>query len=135
MKKRIKSLAIVAAVAMLAACGSLTEQDRMRLPTQYATMKVIEQSDDITAEGVLRYTELARMIVARDVQINAQSLVQEILEALDAEKLSPSDRFLVVSLVQQIEIEAQSLNLIQPDTRLSLLEVIDWIEQAARMAQ
>lgn len=126
---------LLAATLVVAGCNSLTEQDRMRLPTQYATMKVIEQSDDITAEGVLRYTELARTIVARDVQINAQDLVQEILEALDAEKLSPSDRFLVVSLVQQIEIEAQSLNLIQPDTRLSLLEVIDWIEQAARMAQ
>lgn len=126
---------LLAATLVVAGCNSLTEQDRMRLPTQYATMKVIEQSDDITAEGVLRYTELARMIVASDVEINAQALVQEILEALDAEKLSPSDRFLVVSLVQQIEIEAQSLNLIQPDTRLSLLEVIGWIEQAARMAQ
>lgn len=130
----LHTLVIAVAAAWVAGCTSMTAEDSMRLPTQYATLKLIEQSGDVTATGVLRYVDLARTLVDQDITINAHALAAEILLALQAETLAPSDRFLIVALVQQIEIEAESLNLIRPDTRMSLLEILTWIEQAARMA-
>lgn len=125
---------MVALLLLMVSCAGLTEADRARLPIQYGTMKVIGQSDAVTADGVIRYTTLARELIDRDVSINTTALASEIVQALGAERLSPTDLFLVTALVQQIEVEMQSLNLIQPDVRLSLLEVLGWIEQAARMS-
>lgn len=105
------------------------------IAVQYATAKTIESSDTITADGVLRYVELARGLVDDDAVLDPAKIADEILRAVDSESLSPSDRVLVQALVLQIQAQFTELDLLDPSTRVTLLVVLDWIEQAARLSQ
>jgi hypothetical protein len=106
----------------------------MRLPIQYATLKIIEQSDDITADGVLRYVYRARELANLAVEINVQAIVKELMAELLDEKLSPADQFLVQALIQQIDYEITNLRLVRPESTLTILDVLVWVEQAAIMS-
>lgn len=106
-----------------------------QIAVQYATAKVIEQSDAITPEGVIAYVELARTIAGDDVALDPAKIAEQILQALDAQALSPADRVLASALVMQIQAQFTELDLLDPTTRVTLLAVLDWIEQAARLSQ
>lgn len=129
-------LACLTITTTLVSCSTTAPNTGLaQIAVQYATAKTLEQSDDITPDGVIRYVETARALVDQDTAIDPTRIAAELLRALDAEDLSPADRILAQALVLQIQAQFQELDLMDPATRLSLLTVLGWIEQAARMMQ
>lgn len=129
-------LACLTIASMLTSCATPEKNNGLaQIATQYATLKVLEEANDITPNGVIRYVETARALVDQDTAIDPTRIAAELLRALDAEDLSPADRILAQALVLQIQAQFQELDLMDPATRLSLLTVLGWIEQAARMMQ
>lgn len=126
--KAVLALILVACALSLTGCAT-SVSPAARLPVQFATMKVIESSDRITAEGVLRYVDLARSVVDRDVVAVADVVLRE----LDAEGLSPADKLLAQAIILEIQARLQDTG--TGDSTLSLLEVLSWVEAAARLSQ
>lgn len=118
-------------IFLVQGCAGISELSTARLPIQYATIKVIQDSEGITSSGVVRYVSHARALIDRDVQINAKYISAEIVDALQSEELSPADQFLAEQLILQIEIQLEDLNLLDNSVRLSLLDILDWVEEAA----
>jgi uncharacterized lipoprotein YajG len=130
----MKTIAImIAAILVLSGCAT-TPDDRLRLPVMYGTLKLIENSEDVTAAGVLRYTDRARELINLNAEIDVRYIAEQLLAELMHEQLSPADRFLVQALIEQIDTEFTSLKLRVPDSALTLLDVVVWIEQAAKMS-
>jgi hypothetical protein len=120
---------------LLASCATRPDNSGLaRIAVQFGTLKAIEQSESINAEGVLRYTAFARGLVENDVVLDPAKIATEILNAIDTENLSPSDRLLAQTLVLQIQVQFEELDLLDPSTRVTLLSVLEWIEQAARLS-
>jgi hypothetical protein len=131
----IMLVALCVTVLPLASCVSTPSSPLAQIAVQYATAKTIEQSDTITPAGVIRYVGIARGLLDDDVVLDPAKIADGILQALDAEQLSPADRVLAQALVLQIQAQFNELNLLDPATRVTLLAVLDWIELAARMSQ
>jgi hypothetical protein len=129
---------IVCIILMLTASCSMVDSapsDRLRLPIMYGTMKAIENSENVTGNGVLAYVGTARTLIEQDVTITAKDLARELIALLLTEDLSPADRFLVNELVNTIAGEVDRFNFRTPDEAVGLLTVLDWIEVAAIMAE
>jgi len=134
MKKHLPVLLAACLVFTLQACKSIDDSSAAMIAVEFATLKVIEESESITAEGVLRYVEFARGLINADTTINSARLAEEILQALQRENLSNADRFLVIALVQQIEINMASSGLLDEERRYRLHQILDWVEIGAWMA-
>lgn len=143
MKLRIKTwliaITILTFALMLGACSSIkldtAPSDHLYVPVVYGTMKVIEERDEITADGVLRYVAYARTIIEQDLTVSAQQLAADLITQLLTEDLSPADKFLVQSLIERISIEVDERNARTPDDVVALAVILDWVETGARLAR
>lgn len=126
MKHTITILALI----LLVGCESLSSA---KLPIQYATVRYIEESST-PAQAIIDHVERARLLLDRDSDVTAERLADEILGAIDTGQLTPSERILLTALIAGAQDAIRETQLIEPDTRLSILLVLGWIEQAARLA-
>jgi hypothetical protein len=117
-------------LAVAAGCQSLSSA---QLPIQFATVKYIEETGT-PAQAVIDHVERARQLLERDTTVSAQGLAEEVLGAVDTGQLTASEKLLLTALIASAQDSIRQTNLIEPDTRLSILLVLGWIEQAARMA-
>lgn len=124
-------LAVVLA-AFLPACSSLDDANS-KLPIQYATLKLIEQSE-LTGNDVLTHVAAVRGAIAEDPSVTLQALIQEAGRAALMAGLSPADQLALNYLLGLIQVSLDDLNLIDETQRLQAVTVLDWVEQAARMS-
>lgn len=136
MKKCFAGLLAVLILPLMVACESLNRppSDALYIPVVYGTMKAIENSDSITAEDVLAWTDRARTIIEVDVDIAAKELATRLVEELLPPDISPADRFLVEELMKWIPDALNNYNIRNPNEPVAIATVLDWIEGAARMS-
>lgn len=130
----LMAISLLAVVFGLVGCATPSQTGLAQIATQYAVAKTIEESDTITSDGVIRYVELARDLIDQDVVLDPAKVADSILNELEGTHLSPADRVLAVALVMQIQAQFEELDLLDPPTRVTLLQVLGWIEQAARLS-
>lgn len=135
------------AFAALSGCttrSTSTSTVTARVAIQYATLRLIEDSDDITADGVVRHVQIVRSMLAENGTMPASAIAAKVLQSTDIAKLDAPDRLLVETLVLQVQSVYESVESgatgnsaslpVDADTRTSLMLVLAWIEQAARSA-
>ncbi len=134
----MKALFLVCLMLLMTGCAAVELQESSaRVPVQYATLKVIEDSDSIAARDVLQHTERVRQVVVNDAEINVTQLVDNTIELIGIDSFEASDRLLLLILFNNIQ---QAVNDVRPgmplqEQRVRLLTLLDWIDQAARLAQ
>lgn len=123
--------AIVLSIALvLSACASLDITGGSRIPVQYATLKAIDASENITAEGILERTQRARELL----DSNAKVSLNDLLATVALEKLAPADRLLVGALFLQIENAVNDVEVAPIERLVKLRTLLDWIDDAARLS-
>lgn len=134
----MKALFLVFLMLLMTGCAAVDLQESSaRVPVQYATLKVIEDSDSIAARDVLQHTERVRRVVVNDAEINVTKLVDNTIELIGIDSFEASDRLLLLILFNNIQ---QAVIDVRPDMplgeqKIRLLTLLDWIDQAARLAQ
>lgn len=126
--------ALAAAMSLSGCAGMLENAGSTKLPVQYATLKVIEDSDSITGQDVVERVEELRTLVEDNATISIDRLVAEVRGPIDFDALAPSDRLLVEALISQIEYAARDIDLVGEARQVKLLTLLDWVEQAAGYA-
>lgn len=121
----MRQLIIAALGFLLLGCTTTSS-----LPTQYLTLKLIE-SEHVTAPAVVERVERVRVLMDFKVAISGQ----ELATAIDWDSLAMSDRLLVAALFGDLEVDFESPAPFSDELRAQILQRLDWIEQAARMAQ
>jgi hypothetical protein len=128
----------------LAGCASTSPSNSItaRVAIQYATLRLIEDSDGITADGVINHVQIVRGMLAENSVMPVSDIAARILQSTDIARLDPPDRLLVETLVLQVQAVAESAESgatgnsasmpVDANTRTSLMMVLAWIEQAAR---
>lgn len=132
------ALMLMAVLALTAGCAALQERDTgAQLTVQYATLKVIEQSDDVTAEGVIEHVQRARALVDEDPDVTLGQLAEEVRSEIPWSRLSLADRMLLDAVLLEAEERLRQRigdGLLDEDARVAVTVLFDWIERAASMA-
>jgi len=121
----MKTIIAIVAAMFITACAT-----NPQLPTQYATLKLIE-SERVSADDVIERVERVRVLIDMNVAIS----MSEIESAIDWQSLAPSDRLLVAALIGDLDAEFQSPEPFSEEVREAILERLEWIAQAAAMAE
>jgi hypothetical protein len=131
----IKHCIAAVLLVLCTSCGTLSSgpSDSVRLVVIFGTMKTIEESERISADGVLRYVDYAREAINLNLAISATDLALEMINRLVGENMSDADRFLVSELTQNIAGMVEDYNVKLPETPIAVSQVVDWFEQAALM--
>lgn len=132
-----KSILLIVAMSFLAGCASMDlSGTSSKIPVQYATLKAIDSSSNITPAGVLEHTQKVREIIETDINVSIDTLLADAVARVALHKLDPADRLLVNMLFYQIETAAGDIQFeISADDRIvRILTLLDWIDEAARMA-
>lgn len=113
---------------------------KAKLPIQYATLKLIETSDSISAQDVIDRVQNVREFVGEDQVIDVSDLVNEVIQHVDWGSLDAADKLLVQTVIDVAAEQLSDAGVLvndagQPITTLvQLMTVLDWVEQAAVMA-
>lgn len=132
--------ALYLAFLMVAGCATFEQHETSaKLVTQYATLKYIEQiPTDQKAERKARIVAVATDVKALASGESTLSALQAAVnQQLDKAGLSPADRLLANGLVEILVAEIQirvGEGVLSPEQRVQVVEVIDWVLQAAQMA-
>lgn len=135
---------LILALVLSSGCSSLpslTDPDNssaLRLTMQYATLKVIEESDSFTAQDVAdKAAELQAKVESSDSLV-LERLRSEFYESIDYEGLPPSDRLLVAALTAQFEHSLQDFkgggSVLSEAQRVQVMTLLTWVEDAAVLA-
>lgn len=136
----MKILIVVLFALLMTGCATLQNGDyRAQLPVQYATMKLIEESDSINSEGVIAAVNRTRSLMEVDAELELGFLADNVRSSIDWQSLAPSDRLLINALISEIEaaldrrydIEGQ----LPEDAKIRLSTLLDYIEEAAHMTR
>lgn len=107
------------------------------LLVQYSTMKLIEQSDDITSEGVVEAVEKARTAMDEDQVVSIDELKARVADKIDFESFAPSDRLLIAAVVDEVQktLEAEyKTDLVSEEVEYKIGLFLDNVELAARLS-
>lgn len=132
----MKALFLMCLMLMMTACAAIDlQQSSARVPVQFAVMNAIEQSDNVTARGVLERTAYFRQILESDDSIDVSILLAEAIVRTGMDKMPPSDRMLLQIVFYNIEQSVADVRTgVPPDQlRVRLLTLLDWIDYAARL--
>lgn len=133
----MKAFIMICLALVMTGCAALESvSSGSRVPVQYATLKVIEDSSTITGRDVLMHTQRVRQLVSGNAELNLSSLLESTVERINLDSFDASDRLLLMILLNNIE---QALSDVHPDMppdqqRIRLFTLLDWIDQAARLA-
>lgn len=134
--KRINFVFLIFLV--MAGCATLTNQDaRLELATQYATLKVIAETD-VTAEQVRELVQAVRQIIEADTQVAVHHLAQQVRQSINWDKLDAADQLLLNAVLMEIElrlIEVVGDGLLDDQGKVAVGTLLDWIDEAAAIAE
>lgn len=133
MKKPL-TLLLLLCVALCGCANVNLNLDPAQLPVQYATMKAIQQSSDISAEDVVAHVGTLKAVLERDPDMSLQQLAQQALAAGLAAGLSPADQLLLQTLISTVEVSLAEVNLVDDARRLKAVQVLGWVADAAKMS-
>lgn len=125
-----KTLILSLTMLALCACASLDITGGSKIPVQYATLKAIDASENITANGILEHTQRARELLDSDAKVS----LNDLLATVALEKLAPADRLLVGALFLQIENAVNDIEVTPVEKLVKLRTLLDWIDDAARLS-
>lgn len=139
---------VLFALLALTGCGTLSgvsdtlaeNQTGAKIAVQYATLKTIEESRSIEATDVQEHVARVRDKVLTDDSIALSRLRSEVRASIDFNGLTASDRLLLVTLLDVIESSVGEVTApevsspLNEEQRVRVLTLLDWVEQAARMA-
>lgn len=113
---------------LLFGCGSAPPQ----LPTQYATLKLIERGA-VTPAEVIERVERVRGLITEGAAL--VELGGQVREAIGYTSLAPSDRLLVDAILGDVSTRLSvPVDVpLSPEAIATLTQTLDWIEQAARL--
>jgi hypothetical protein len=135
--KKILMWGVAAIFALaLSACATFSERDTgTRLLIQYSTMKLIEQSDAITSEGVVAHVERVRGMLDTSEEVAVVDLRRELLERVNLDALGPADTLLLMALLDEVELSFQAnTDVLSQEDRERVGTILDWVVSAARMS-
>jgi hypothetical protein len=123
---------------VMAGCATLTNQDaRLELATQYATLKVIAETD-VTAEQVRERVEAIRLIVEADTQVAVHNLAQQVRQSISWDELDAADQLLLDAVLMEAElrlVEVVGDGLLDDQGKVAVGTLLDWIDEAAAIAE
>lgn len=115
--------------------------DTTKLAVQYGTVKLIG-GDDVSAAEVIAHVESVRTLLDRDEQdalLSLDRLVEEVSGHVNWSRLDPADTLLLMSLIESAATAVADVSLgglvLDEPQRVKLRTLLDWIEQAAVMAE
>ena len=119
---------------MVAGCALLAERDaRLELATQYATLKVIAETD-VTAEQVLERVGAVRLIVETDAQVTVHNLAQQVRQSISWDRLDAADQLLLNAVLMDAELRLAEIvgdGLLDDQGKVAVGVLLDWISEAA----
>lgn len=134
----MKKLVCAVIIAILVAgCSTLKSAGSNDLLVQYSTMKLIEQSDEVSAEGVIEATTKARLVISDSGRkVTIDKLKADIADQINFDLLAPGDRLLISTIVDRVqknyEEERGDVEVLPDEVKVSVNEFLDQVEQAAR---
>ena len=134
MKKLIATLLMSG--TLLVGCGTLNSLSANDLLVQYATIKLIEQSGNVTAADVTETVASVRSLVNEDGVVTLEHLKVEVLDQIDLSGLDASERLLVMALIDQIQrqVELEYGAQLNQETIYRIGALLDLVERAAAMS-
>lgn len=135
MKKLLTAIALFLTLT-LTSCAALQPENgaTARLAIQYTTLKVIEDSNDITADGVIEQVDKVRALVEADRNISFDNLFRQVRSQIDFAGMQPSDQLLVAALFEQLEAQLPELPSGEQNRLVRIMTLLDWIESAAKLS-
>ena len=135
MIKKLTTLAAIAAFSLLVGCSTLNSPTST-FAVQYATLKVIEESETVDAERVIESTNKVRNILESNESLSLGELSKSFRERVDISSLPPSDQLLVNSLINGIsgvisERIDDSSNPFTFSQKTTVLQLLDDVDEAA----
>lgn len=136
----MKKLLIAAlTVILIAGCTTFQNVGSNDLLVQYSTLKLIEQSDDVTSQGVIDAVEKARGVLdATEVEVSFAKLKERVAQEIEFSEMAPSDRLLIQAVVNEVEadyVKTYQTDVLSEEVKVTISQFLDLVEQAARLSQ
>lgn len=142
MHRSLIAVGVVALLAFLPGCavlqgeGTAGEEFAARSSIQLATVKVID-GDQERAERVVAIASQARELVAGDATAALDEVEQRVRDEIRWDNLSPLEQQVASDLVELVRAELQARigeGALDPEDRVAVRTVLDWIIEAASRA-
>lgn len=140
MKRTLINLVIMCVLllesALLISCQMAQGGAVPQIAFQYATVRAIQESEEITRDDAFEFVTVARRILEQDTTGTADVVMLAIREQIDWTRLSPESRILVelVFTYARQHIEQSTVSIGSEAARTSALAILGWIEQGATLA-
>jgi len=121
-------------VFVFAGCQTLSNVSSNDLVVQYATMKVIEESDEITSADVRETVEKARSVLEADVTVAIDDFKAQVAEQIGWSELAPSDKLLITAIVDEVQVSLEKqyeVDVLSDEVVIEIERFLDLVEQAA----
>lgn len=118
----------------VAGCQTLQNASSNELLVTYATMKVIEESDEITSADVRETVEKARSVLEADVTVSIDDFKAEVAEQIGWSELAPSDKLLIAAIVDEVQVSLEKqyeVDVLSDEVVIRIEQFLDMVEQAA----
>lgn len=133
----MKALFLVCLMLLMTGCAAIeTGPADARVPIQFALLKTIQENPDITPAFVMSETARYRQAIQSNPSINIKALLADAFIRYGIEVADPEDQAYLRLLFLNIEraVNETRLDIPANEARLRLLTLLDWIDQAARLA-
>lgn len=130
------AVALAPGCAILEGEGSAGEEFAVRSAIQLATVKVID-GDPERAERVQKIAGEARALVSDDHEAALERIEAEVRDEIQWNRLSPTEEQVASDLIELVRAELEARigeGVLQPDDRVAVRTVLDWIIEAAGRA-
>lgn len=130
---------ILAAILMafvLVGCQTLSNVSSNDLVVQYSTMKVIEESEEISSQDVLDTVAKAREVLDADTSVSIDNFKLKVAEQIGWADLAPSDKLLISAIVDEVQVSLEKqyeVDVLSDEVVIRLEQFLDMVEQAARL--
>ena len=125
----LSTLVFVCSALSIVGCSlNLDSNVAAKIAVQYATIKVVNDSEKISSSDVLIATDKVRSLVNGNDYVTSNKLLDDVIALIGIENLSPQDQFLVATLLNQIEMNLSES--VPSDFKLTVNTLLDWIEQS-----
>ena len=132
-----KIYALVLSMFLLSGCALIQDEDRrLQLTVQYTTMKVIENSDDISAQRVVENVRRVRGVLDVQSEVTVTRLMEEVRGNVRWDRLDAADQLLLSAVLEEVEkemLDRVGEGVVEEEDKIVLRTLLDWVEGAARL--
>ena len=121
-------------VFVFAGCQTLSNVSSNDLVVQYATMKVIEESDEISSNDVQDTVAKARAVLNAETTVSIDKFKAELAEQIGWSELAPSDKLLITAIVDEVQVSIEKqyeVDVLSDEVVIEIERFLDLVEQAA----